>query len=501
MASESRRRRQVSRAQRRRDARGTPADGEPVDPRGFDWPPFVDPGDAEILVRAVEASALDHEERADFLGILHRAYEDTLELESLYTDLPGVLAGDELATESFRTTLDGAVGLTEGWPLLPAIGPGRTALKPFPEWDGGSFPCKPQIMVKPSIVFGLIGGVEQVSGGDVELRDTYAKGLQRLWQRTTILDDLLGRAVDDDPSRRGGLGHAMRILVRETRGPAGAEGPPLGGGAPEFPEGGEPRALEPPGFDEGDPWPPPEGNPPVVWPPPKGGRPGLDICGMLGTLCKQLVFGGIRGWRHVPTSTYVDGLASISPTSACAGDRVTLSGSFPATQPSDVVVVIGSTVAKVVSWSATSIVIEIPANAKSGCVAFMDTAAESERFSAMQANQEAAASLAEGLACMGNAVAWPKVPATDPGVALLGVHFLTAGPPIIDSFRVNGGTQVGVVPGHSLLSPGAFGTCRASHCSVSRRPARLFRQRRGHRMARSGSDSSPEPSRPRRRIA
>lgn len=336
MASDGRRRRQVSRARRRADISAGPSVGEPADPHEFDWPPFVEPDDAEILVRAVEAAALDHEERADFLGILHRAYEDTLELESLYADLPSVLAGDELATESFRTTLDGAVGLTEGWPRLPAIGPGRTVLKPLPDWDGGTFPCKPQIIVKPSVVFGLAGGVEQVSGGDVELRDTYAAVLQGLWQRTTTLDGLLGRAIDDDPGRPGGLGNAMRILVRETRGPAAAEGPARSGdsprGAPTFPEGSEPRALAPPGFGGGgDAWPPPEGNPPAVWPPPTGGRPGLDICGMLGTLCKQLAFGGIRGWRHVPTATYVDGLTSISPPSACAGDHVTLSGLFPAT--------------------------------------------------------------------------------------------------------------------------------------------------------------------------
>lgn len=69
----------------------------------------------------------------------------------------------------------------------------------------------------------------------------------------------------------------------------------------------------------------------------------------------------------------------------------------------------------------------------------------------MQANQEAAASLAEGLACMGNAVAWPRAPAIGPSLApCTGFNYLTAGPPVIDSFRVNGGTQVGVVPGTQL---------------------------------------------------
>jgi hypothetical protein len=451
------RRRQASGPRRRGELSVRPPVGEPADPREFDWPAFVDSGDAEILVGAVEAAAIDDHERADFLGILHRAYEDTLELESLYADLPGVLASHELAIESFRTTLDSAVALTDGWPRLAAIGPGRTALKPFPDWEGGTFPCKPQIMVKPWIVFGIVGGVELVSGGDGELREAYVGALQALWQRTTILDDLLARAVDDDPGRPGGLGNAMRVLVRETRGPAVVEGLARGGdlrgGAPMFPESREPPILALPGFGGGGtPWPPPEGNPPAVWPPPKGGRPGFDICEMLGTLCKQLVFGGIRGWRHVPTSTYVDGLTSISPTSACAGDHVTLSGTFPATQPADVVVVIGSTVAKVVSWSTTSIVIEVPANAPSGCVAFMDASAESERFSAMQANEQAAASLAEGLACMGNAVAWPKTPAIGPSLApCTGFNYLKAGPPVIDSFRVNGGTQLGVVPGTQLI--------------------------------------------------
>jgi hypothetical protein len=416
----------------------------------FEWPPFVDPGDAEALVRGVAAAAGGGAELADFFGVLRRAYEDTLELEALYAAAPAVLAGDDAALEGFAATLDDAVRLTEGWPPLPSFGPGRTSLKPIPDWEGGRFPCKPQLLIKPSVVFAIVQGIEQVAGGDLELRTSYDMAVQALWQRTTLLDGLLSRALAGDPERPDGLTGAMRVLVRETRGPDGldqtlrrGEAPPVGAvslsGPMEF------------GGDDGF-WPPPSGTQAGVWPPPKGSHPGLDVCGILGTLCKQLVFGGIKGWRHVPISTYLDGLTGISPSSACAGDHVTLSGTFPATQPADVVVVIGSAVAKVVSWSSAAIVIEVPASARSGCIAFLNTSVEQERFEAAQSNQEAAASLAEGLACMGNAAAWAKQPvAIGPSpVPCIGFNFLTAGPPVIDLFRVNGATQTGVVPGTQL---------------------------------------------------
>lgn len=434
----------------------------------YEWPAFIDPVDAELLVERVGGVAEDDEEREGFLGILRRAWEDTLELASLYGDLPGVLADDELAAASFMQTLERALAQRpEARLSLPL---GRMAFKPIPDGDA-SFPCRPHFVVKPFVVYALTHGIDRVVGVDAELREAYLGTLQELWARTERLDDMLRLATDHSPEGDGRLRAGMRILARDAHGPPARadlqpsfedRGRPPGGAPDRGPLDGE--FADPAGAagfggspEPGAPgWLPPKGSPPPVWPPPGGGLPDRlkDICAFLGDLCRHLVFGGIKGIVHVPVATYVDGLSSISPKSGCPGSQITLSGTFPATQPSDVGVIIGTVQATVISWSATEIVIQVPPNATSGCVAFINFTLEAQRLAAQQQNQESLASVAEGLACLGQpagvAGRWPKVPLAASKAPCTGFNHLTLGPPIIGSFTVNGAQSITVTPGTGL---------------------------------------------------
>jgi IPT/TIG domain len=431
----------------------------------FEWPAFIAPFDAKLLVERVGGAADDEEEGDRFMGVLRRAWEDTLELGGLYADLPGVLLDDEFATASFTGTLERALGRRPDARLSLPLG--RLALKPFPNGDA-SFPCRPHFAVNPFVVYAITHGVDRVAGPDAELRDAYLGTLQDLWLRTKPLDDMLRLAGDHSLDGERRLRTAMRILVRGAQGDApgrrpGPEALPDIAGDVGFPGPDEPGA---PG------WLPPRGSPPPAWPPPDGVLPDRlkDVCAFLGDLCRHLVFGGIKGLTHVPVATYLDGLASISPKTGCAGSHITLTGTFPPTQPADVAVIIGSALATVISWSDKEIVIEVPPNVTSGCVAFINLTIEAQRLSAHQQNQEAFGSLAEGLACLGQpagvAGGWPKVPLAPSKAPCSGFNHLTVGPPVIGFFTVNNAQSITVTPNTGLTL--AWSVANASSVQLTR---------------------------------
>ena len=108
----------------------------------------------------VRRAARGPRERRLFLAILRQAREDALEIEALYDALPGVLAGDGSAIESFRTVLDGAlardVSAPTGWWQLP--GDGR--LIPNPEGPWGA-PCDPGFFLNPLSIHRVTLGIDQ----------------------------------------------------------------------------------------------------------------------------------------------------------------------------------------------------------------------------------------------------------------------------------------------------------------------------------------------------
>jgi hypothetical protein len=153
----------------------------------------------------------------------------------------------------------------------------------------------------------------------------------------------------------------------------------------------------------------------------------------------------------LPDSTFVSGIDSIAPPTACAGSVVTIHGSgFGSTQQPHIVVVIGAAPVEVVSWSDTAIEIRIPNNFTSGCVGFRDENAESERRALHRRNQDRLRDLAAGLRCLGTGVALPNVPYSPAAPECTGTNHFTAPLPVIDYFLVNGRPHLTVTPGTDL---------------------------------------------------
>lgn len=413
----------MARARGRRGTIRRRDDGAPP----FEWPPFLDGSEVDFLVARVEGAAETRAERRLFLNLLGSAYANVLELEVLYRELPGVLDDDPAAIRVFRRMLD------RGMDLAGGLGRPRTSLdalglKPVP--DGGGYPCEPTFLVKPSTISFIAVGIDRLSAGDPELRERQLDGLWALWERGRHLEEINEHAHRGP----GALRDFMQIMGRDIPDDRRPRGGPGGEGfgsteAGRFPLPPRPLPL-----------------PPLPLP---GGR--YDLCGLIKDACRFLVVGGISDLTHVPgPSTYTTGIASVSPAAACYGDEVAINGSgFGPSQPADVDVIIGTVVAPVVSWSATGtkIVIEVPVGAASGCVAFRNRTLEALRAEAFAANGEAIASIAEGLACLGQHGVWPKAPPLKPSTApCTAANFLSIGPPVVSfsasSAQVTPGTQV-----------------------------------------------------------
>jgi hypothetical protein len=439
----------------------------------FTWPPFFEPDDVGFLVRRVREAASNEIERRVFTAILRRAYEDVMEMEILYRELPGVMRGDPVAIRSFRDILAqseaemGTSGEVWGWSDLEGLVPAPDTF--------GKRPCGPRYFVKPSRIFYVTQGIDRIAQGDSIVYEHYLRVLGELWERTVFVDRFYQLALEGiERDGRDRLGEYLRLLARDARAEAWPPGDdrlaaPPGEGTFDVPFAGEWGARMP---DPGDTWPPPDEGVPLHWPPPKGGKPDpgpggwpgggpldgpggrppgriFDPCDFIRTVCRRLVMGGLsrlRPWKP-SVSTYATGITSISPTSACQGENITIHGSgFGTAKPPDVNVLIGDKVATVVSWSDSAIVVTVPAGTKSGCVGFRNETTEAERTYQYSQLNDAMAEIGEGLACLGvhgPSRPPPYVPSTPPCTAF---NFFAGTLPEINSFNVNGYHSLEVEP-------------------------------------------------------
>ena len=263
---------------------GTSADINPV----ASLPPLYAPTEARALVERVRRAARDPRERRLFLAILRQAREDALEIEALYDALPGVLAGDGSAIESFRTVLDGALARDVSAPTGWSRPSRRRRLIPNPEGPWGA-PCDPGLLLNPLSIHRVTLGIDRVAGSDPALYERYIDTLAGLWARTGWLDHLPpvdGRPRPATRCRPGCLVAADRsryragspLAHRGRRGEVVARSPWTDPGRlPELPPSGPhgpPGGLPGPDDGPGGPWPGPDDGPPLPWPPP-GGGPGL----------------------------------------------------------------------------------------------------------------------------------------------------------------------------------------------------------------------------------
>ncbi|HEX5148015.1 MAG TPA: IPT/TIG domain-containing protein, partial [Candidatus Limnocylindrales bacterium] len=418
-------------------------------------PRLFDDERGRFLVQRIASCARTDLERRLYRSIVRHAYEDVLPLRSLYDDIAGVFTDEPLAVAHFRAKLDGAIG------RLPESGPGGSALAPEgSEWPNGlgsdvrslvpnpdgpfPSPCPGDIgpFVDPMSIAWIGAAIDRVSQGN---EGTYQRGIaavDMLWRATDTIDVLYRDASRGvDPAGRDHLRDRLDQLDRDTRpdeyggrGGFDARGGlsglrdldgPLGGGF-----GAEAMPVPDGTYPEPDDWPPiprPEDDVPIVWPPRGGGGGGgripprrqFDPCELMLDICRHLVLGGARGLRptRLPDAAYASGITSISPTAACVGETITIHGTFPPSRPADVIVMIGGLPAPIVSWSATAIVVRVPAGAKSGCVGFRNERVEGSNQREWQRQQDSLAAVSEGLNCLGVHTAFvpmPFVPARPP---------------------------------------------------------------------------------------
>jgi IPT/TIG domain len=454
---------------------------------GFKWPSVFVADEVRMLVEAARRAARGPQEERLFASILRRAHDEVLELEILYADLPGVLEGVHDATESFRRVLDGLVAAMP--PISSSSDAGVAMLPSMP--IPNSIPCGSSFLVRPDVIFYLTLGIDRIAHGDAALYEQYVNALDGLWRRTALLDRLHRHAREGKSTDgRFRLAEDLRLIARGLEGevvtPAEPGGPRLppghGEGLPgglDFPGDGlgvPPGLGFPPPDGPGDPWPGPDdgpgipglgggpgglGGPPSGWPPrgPGGGAPGgglLDLCNFFDDLCRRLVRAGARGLRPRPmiVSTWADSITSLSPAVVCEGELLTIHGNFTPTKPPNVSVIIGNQDVPVVSWSATAIVIRIPADQSSGCVGFRDENKENARRAEFAERQGEVGGLLEGLGCLAIApplrAAWLEVPYFASSAPCTPFNFFAGSKPTIVYFRVNGAEEVTVEPGTGL---------------------------------------------------
>jgi hypothetical protein len=367
----------------------------------FRWPALVFPDELAFLRARVDAVTHDDHERASLHVMLSDLRELVRPLELLYRELPRVLDNETDAVESFREILRTSrptSHITIGNFSDPL---NEFHFKPIPNGDTTG-PCRPGFVVNPWAVHLITVGIDQIVDGNEELNRQYRGALLGMWERADPLDALARQArrpfgSGDDPLYDW-MSLRLRNLTLDHR-------------------------AHPPGRD-------------------------FDICSRLRDACRQLITGGAAGLRIGPgPATYVHGIASVAPNTACVGDQLTITGSgFGPTQPPDVDVVIGKVDAPIVSWSDTTIVVTVP-NTRSGCVGFKNRAVESARWQVHQQNEDALASIAEGLHCLGGPA--PVLPAgrfLASSAPCTTYNFVNIGPPEVSlgasSYCVTPGTDV-----------------------------------------------------------
>jgi IPT/TIG domain len=414
------------------------------DLQGFRWPPFFEDAEVHLLTQRVYQLD-DKNERELFSAMLRRAYEDCMEMEALYHELPAVFANDGDAIRSFREIL---TGVKREKSDLRSNSQGRSIsyYKPIPDPMGGS-PCEPQFLIKPYKVLYILQGIERVSYGKREIFDDYLQAVRALWDDTRFLETLYRKALlGSDEDGRDKFLEYLRLHAHDTKIEKSIVHPRADDMFSEIPYGEADKDLY---LGNKSFWPPIAGNITVSWPERSDRIPEtpLDLCALLEDACRDLVMDGIR---LLPTSTNANGIVSISPSSACVGENVIIRGSgFGNTRPTNVNVLIGDRVVNVVNWSDDSITISIPANTKSGCIGFRDEEIEEDRLHIIQENQRV---LADASKCLGmtgsNTTLLLYVPSIPP---CTGFNSIEIGTPVIESFSVNGKERIIVEPNTTLI--------------------------------------------------
>jgi hypothetical protein len=191
-----------------------------TDIKNFRWPPFLQESDMHFLIQRVEQASTDEIEHRLFMTILQRAYEDVLELKTLYHELPGVLTDDRLSTSNFKEIIKRSA-LIRTDTKSRTIGITRSQCDDEHKVDLGSlgnFLYKPVFFIKPSRLSLIMAGVERVSAGDNGVYNRYLKTIAELWDKTRPLERLYRKALRGiEANDRDPLGEYLRLVARDCR--------------------------------------------------------------------------------------------------------------------------------------------------------------------------------------------------------------------------------------------------------------------------------------------
>jgi hypothetical protein len=437
---------------------------EPSNPRRADrsveLPLLFDACAMRLLLQRAYAAARSNAERRLFASILRRAREDVLELEALYSELPGVFAGDRTAIKSFSRILNEAHASGRAMPPSPTAMRRMSGVIPGFEFR----PCDRPLLIGRSRIRLIAHGIGQIAGSDTARAEGYSDTLRGLWSKAQLLESLARAAIEDSPLRNR-LAERLRTIARDIERAAPISEPGLPGEQWDGGYGGDPSYPQPDGGPF--PWPGPDDGPPITWPPggptpggpdeppgvppgvPPGGPPGsgFDPCTFIDDPCNHLAVLP----PSVPRSTRWDNITSVSPSTACPGDQVTVLGhSFGTARPPEISLVIGDFViddAIVVEWTDTKIVFTVPAaGLPGGCVGFRNSLLENVRIGAVVDLNQYRGTLG---ACLGtDPVPLPYVVDRPDcsGINAFGGTF-----PVIHSFLVNGETDHVVEPNVPLV--------------------------------------------------
>ncbi|MGB0370336.1 MAG: IPT/TIG domain-containing protein [Opitutales bacterium] len=194
---------------------------------------------------------------------------------------------------------------------------------------------------------------------------------------------------------------------------------------------------------------------PPNWPPPEPGMPGApspcgpgggsppslpprEPCDDFHDTCTELMRGSFHQLELMPNAISSHQITSISPTSACFTQPVTIKGEGFGEEQGDWVVIFGTAKAEVTFWSDTEIRVKCPRRIGEVCVSLRNTQIEARRRDIYERNKEALTEYNEQLQCLGK----PGTPLVNPyapqSAECNQVNRFLGSYPIIREFSING---------------------------------------------------------------
>jgi len=314
-------------------------------------------------------------------------------------------------------------------------------------------PCEPIFFLKPDIIRTLHHAAYFISGGERKSYQNHVATIDQMWRASATMDSLNVAAHMNERKNGATLEKMVNVIAREHKLPeqmGGSDYPARdslkAGYGLTYPPIDEPWYPQDPGF----------GRPPLG---PDGGPgyPGMPElprdCFPFREYCEDVARGITPNYNPLPESVTIGGIAEVSPSHACEGGTVTISGSLFGPNQGDRSVVFGTTEVEVISWSSTEIKVRVPEGLNgSFCVGIRDNDIESERRNIHGSNSASFAGIRDSLrVCFGLPGRIYEIPYRPSTPECTGGNRITIGMPNIHFLTINGSTTGTVITGQDIV--------------------------------------------------